>query len=205
MSKPYIPRSTVQAEIDSYCSLGIRVYEVPKTDFLNYVLAPANGEHFCAPNGWKIAGLYTPRYQTWGKRFELWLRSIIQGYLPGRRIVIRDDLPDWQTFTVLLHERGHDLCAESKCECHHPWNPVLSEIHAQAYALSILLQRKLWNLLRKELEEARKEAKTSGIHGQAAQAIKQSALWRTCIKTVYNNQLGETKHGYQCHNSLRSQ
>ncbi len=172
----------MQAEIDLCRSEGIHVYEVPE-EFLNEHL------RIRTPSDYSKSGMYTSK----GFRFRQWtpltskFRLILNLFpkpdiIMSRSILISEDLPNQIKFCVLLHEKGHDICSQSECMCRS--DSVLSETHACEYTLSTLLQRKLWGLLKTQIEEDTHHHETTTNEGRAVEAIKKSALWRECVNAI---------------------
>lgn len=175
--RPYLRRSVLQAEIDLCQSKGICVYELSSEFFKSRLKG-----HWPNKLIHRAAGLYRSRSDPNCGPMATGFEDAYN--IEDRSIVIKKNLPNYDKFTTLLHEKGHDVCHESQCKCIH--KPVLSEIHAWRYEFSILLQRKLWNILKAEIEGFRRNNPydIDAIHYKAIQAIKKSALWRRCVHTA---------------------
>lgn len=176
---PYLHRNVLQAEIDLYRSEGIHIYELSYEFFESQL----NGDF---PNKLlhKIAGLYMPRPGIGCGPKAIGFKDRYN--IEDRSIIIKKSLPNYQKFATLLHEKGHDICHESQCKC--ICNRVLSEIHAWRHELSMLLQLKLWNILKAEIENFRNNSFcTDTVHYKAIEAVKRSALWRRCINAIRNS------------------
>lgn len=173
MKKPFFYRRELQILIDLYRSEGINVYEVSSVEIFCH---PWNVSSEC-----KIQGMYQPSKPPVAVGFGKIIKN--------RSIVLRKNLPNYQKFLVLLHERGHDICFQSGCKCSLRLNLTLTEVHAWRHVLSTLLQRKLWSLLRTSMMGLRtfpnvKYMEAGYFESRAAKIVKKSALWRQCVQIL---------------------
>jgi len=104
-------------------------------------------------------------------------------------IEIDNNLENYQKIATLIHEIGHALCGEKKCQCVKTYeeNPKLAEIHAYKYELKWLLEHKQKKALKYEMEGIKSFIENRPDHyAEAAKHIMKLKLWQKCLNFVNN-------------------
>lgn len=81
---------------------------------------------------------------------------------PNRFIYINPDLSSEEKIYVYLHETGHKICQDAHCSCRPKAGKVkrmVSEIHADLYAIEILTQKQYQNPLKRTIQILREQAR----------------------------------------------
>ena len=129
---------------------------------------------------------FVDEMECWGYSGMYWGETSSIGH---PYIEISNGLENHQKIATLIHEIGHALCDEKKCQCVKTYkeNPKLAEIHAYKYELKWLLEHKQKRALKYEMEciESCVECRLDH-YVVATKHIMELKLWQKCLDYVNN-------------------
>jgi len=104
------------------------------------------------------------------------------------RIEIKKKMTSPEKEGTLSHEMGHARCHKNNCKCYTKYNRVLQEIHAELYALHLLLRHGKVNALKVRFDRLRNDW-NGWPHCEAKAVIRNRRIYKRCQEFVENYDL----------------
>lgn len=106
----------------------------------------------------------------------------------GARIEINTHMSTSEKEGTLVHEIGHGRCYKRGCKCYKKYDRVLQEVHAELYALHLLLRNQEKNAIIARFKRWKDnwDDSSDDEYCKALKIIKKRRIYKRCQEFVRN-------------------